>query len=152
MPKSIPRTFVFYACMHYLLLSYFSDLLDSEPPAFIHPTHSSPNLLGEPAPVPTPQQPNLRRRSTNPVHIGVPPMTSAQLQNSANSSVGEGDGGVGIGPTTDSGIDDRDALKQAVNSFRVNLGLEESDLIKDVIHLKDVPAGAYLAKEDTQQV
>jgi len=89
-----------------------------------------------------------RRVNTNPIHIGVPPMpTNQQVLGSGNSSVGE------IDPNNvDVGMDDRAALKHAVNAFRINLGLDDDVPIRDVIHLKDIPAGAYLAKEDSQQV
>jgi hypothetical protein len=127
--------------------------LDSDSSAYAHTNPSNPNLLGEPIPgAQQPSQPSLRRRNTNPVHIGIPPTSS--IQESAASSVGETDSNPfgGFSVTTDNDFDSETVLKHAINAFRINLGLEDTALIKDVVHLRDVPAGAFVAKEDSQQV
>jgi len=43
-------------------------------------------------------------------------------------------------------------LKSAITAFKINLHLDEDSLLQDVIHLRDIPAGAFLAKEDSHQV
>lgn len=83
--------------------------------------------------------------------MGMTPPTSFH----PSSSVGESDGGTSqpmagfFAPASDNESESSFSLKQAVNAFKLGLGLEDTELIKDVIHLRDVPPGAYLAKEDS---
>ena len=44
------------------------------------------------------------------------------------------------------------SLQKAIEAFRVNLKLDDDTLIKNVIHIREVPAGAYVTKEDSQEV
>ena len=43
-------------------------------------------------------------------------------------------------------------ISRAIDTFQMSLGLEDNSVLRDIVHLREVPAGAYLAKEDSQQV
>lgn len=129
------------------------DLLDSDAGAFVHATQANHNLLGaEPIAVPSQTLHSSLRRRHN---MGMTPPTG--YHPSGTSSVGEGDGSQPIMseffvPSTESDDDSAFLLKQAVNAFKLSLGLEDIDTIKDLVNLKDIPAGAFLAKEESNQV
>ncbi|XP_035706024.1 neuropathy target esterase sws-like isoform X1 [Folsomia candida] len=128
------------------------DLLDSDAGAFVHATQANHNLLGaEPIAVPSQTLHSSLRRRHN---MGMTPPTG--YHPSGTSSVGEGDGSQPIMseffvPSTESDDDSAFLLKQAVNAFKLSLGLEDIDTIKDLVNLKDIPAGAFLAKEESNQ-
>lgn len=147
------------------------DLLDNEAtptnpisfPDFPDPSPAAASVVSLPTSVSSSSL--LRKRHSIP--IGIQPPTPAP-SHSQTSSAGSFGGGASASEifsqeslrqqqhvsTTEL---DSDALhRQAVNAFRLNLGLESDpnsiSTLSDIIHLKDIPAGAYLAKEDSQHL
>ncbi|CAG7837535.1 unnamed protein product [Allacma fusca] len=97
------------------------------------------------------QQPGVvRKRFTAPIMIGAS-MSAPVLRHGGGSSASLGQGMENTYPlsTTDEDMDE--AMSTAIEAFRMNLGLEDDTLVKDIIHIRDIPAGAYLTKEDSHQ-
>jgi hypothetical protein len=44
------------------------------------------------------------------------------------------------------------SLSKAIEAFRVNLGLEDDSFIRNTLHIREIPAGSYVTKEDSQEV
>lgn len=129
--------------------------MDSDGTPFIHTsaTHIAHSAGGDLTSGSNPNQTihsSLRRRN----QAGY---AAAGFHPSGSSSVGGSDAASQqnlsyFAPSPDDELDTAVSLKQAVNAFKLSLGLEDAAVIKDLIHLRDVPAGAYLAKEDSSQV
>jgi len=127
---------------------YFLDLLDSETSAM----HTTTQSLHAEVPVRDVDslQSVLRKRHSIPVQIGIHP--GVPVQGSAGSSGSYGEYDQQSHHVGTSEMDSEVLLREAIVAFRNNLGLEDDSDLRDIIHLKDVPAGAYLTKEESQHV
>lgn len=96
----------------------------------------------------------LRKRHSIPVQIGVQ-ASAVPFLGSAGSSGSFGDYDPQQHHQPHVGTQEMDTevlLRQAINAFKINLGLDEDTGLREAVHLKDIPAGAYLAKEDSQHL
>lgn len=99
------------------------------------------------------QQPIVRNRFSAPVMVhssaSAPTLRSGGGLGSAGSSLGR-DGQQPMEPLENNDLEE--ALAMATEVFRTSLQLEDDSLLKNAINIRDIPAGAYLCKEDSQQV
>jgi lysophospholipid hydrolase len=117
-----------------------SDLLDSDPLSYTRTTQANQREETHPQPISS----SFRRR-----HHGATPT-------STNSVEGEGEINLQLAgfyaSTAENDQDSGLSLKQALHAFKISLGLEDTTSIKDLIHLREVPIGTFLAKEESNQL
>lgn len=98
----------------------------------------------------------LRKRHSIPVQIGIHSQPGAQGSAGSSGSYTEiyveSQSTTGGGHVGTQELDSEALMRQAISAFRLNLGLEDDSGLRDIIHFKDIPAGAYLAKEDSQNL
>ncbi|ODN06433.1 Neuropathy target esterase sws, partial [Orchesella cincta] len=122
------------------------DLLDSDTSA-IHATVTQTLQNEVPVRDIDSLQSVLRKRHSIPVQIGIHPGIPVQGSTGSSGSYDEQQQQHGT-----SEMDSEVLLREAIVAFRNNLGLEDDSDIRDIIHLRDVPAGAYLTKEESQHL
>jgi len=129
-------------------------LLDAEIPVQLHPTQSTSSQGAEASSSsstnPLFRQPsqhalNSRRKSAAiPIQLNANPLTLAGSAGSFGTSL-----------TDDLPLEEElyeNSLNKAIDAFRINLKLEDDSFIRTVLNIREVPAGSYITKEESQEV
>ncbi|CAG9818201.1 unnamed protein product [Phaedon cochleariae] len=106
----------------------------------------------QPIPVPT----HRRRKSSVESKSFSPNMNTPDMLANTESSLGSNNPDVTFLPknrpsNADSNIDEEDLIEIATEAFVIELGLENGDALKGKVEIKEVSAGTYLMKEDSNK-